>query len=151
MSKIIEVSKTVIKHPAMLQKAVEYLNDFKKYGVVEAQFTQDASGKITGGYIHLQTPDTTYGRGHIFLKFQGTGKPEYSEDGIIQNGHFSLMGDGDFQSNKNFATLISDHYNAQVVKNLFESQGQPVEFQVADDGAITVETCEPEGLAACGY
>jgi hypothetical protein len=151
MSRIIEVSNTVIKQPELLPKAIEYLNDLKKYGVVNASYQSDKDGRITGGYFHLSSKDSVYGKGHILLRYEGKGAPVYSIEGILESGHFRLMGDEDYKENQRLGTLISDHYNAQVAKQHFESMGCPVSIEVADDGAIGVEVTDNTMLASSSY
>lgn len=151
MSRIIELSNTVIKQPELLKEAVTYLNDLKQYGVINAKYQQDASGRILSGTFHLQTEEKKFGRGHIFLRYEGLGEPVYNIDGILQGGHFRLVGDEDFQENKQLGTLLADHYNAQVVKTHFESLGQRVYMELGTDGSITIESEENEKLAACSY
>lgn len=153
MSRIIEVADTVIKQPELLPKAVEFLNDLGNYGVVECKLEQDQDGHIKGGFFHLATGESRYGKGHVFLRYHGSSEGHtnmYNADGSL-NGHFSLMADEDWEENKRLGNLISDHYSAQVVKKLFEDQGHEVEFSVGADGAITVDAYEQEGVAACSY
>lgn len=150
MSRIIEVSNTVIKQPDLLPKAVEYLNNLGNYQVVECKLQHDASGHVTGGFFHLATGESRYGKGHVFLRYHGGAAPAYGEDGTL-TGHFTLMADEDWEENKRLGDLISDHYNAQVVKKLFEDQGHQVEFSVGADGAISVDAYENEAMAACSY
>jgi hypothetical protein len=151
MSRIIELSNTVIKQPELLIQAVTYLNDLKNYGVINAKYQQDKNGRILSGSFHLQTEDKTFGRGNVFLRYEGLGEPAYDIDGILKSGHFRLLGDEDFKENKTLGTLLADHYNAQVVKNHFESLGQRVHIELGSDGAITIESEETETLAACSY
>lgn len=151
MSRIIEVSSTVIKQPQLLPKAIEYLNDLKKYGVVNANYQTDENGRILGGYFHLESKDSVYGKGHIFLRYEGKGSPVYSVEGILESGHFRLMGDEDFQENRDLGNRISDHYNAQVAKEHYENLGYAVNLEVADNGAIGIEAHEGQMLAASNY
>jgi len=151
MSRIIELSNTVIKQPELLEKAVEYLNNLKNYGVINAKYQQDQTGRILSGRFHLQTEKTSLGRGHVFLRYEGLGDPVYDIEGILQSGHFRLVGDEDFSENKQLGTLLSDHYNAQVVKTHFENLGQSVHMTLGQNGAITIESEENEQLAACSY
>jgi hypothetical protein len=151
MSRIIEVSNTVIKQPELLPKAIEFLNDLKKYGVVDASYQSDKDGRILGGYFHLKAEDQRYGRGHIYLRYEGKGQPVYDVNGILASGHFRLMGDEDFQENKRLGTLISDHYNAQVIRNHMESMGQTTSIEVAEDGSIAVDIDDQMVAAGCSY
>jgi hypothetical protein len=151
MSRIIEVSSTVIKQPQLLPQAIEYLNDLKKYGVVDANYQTDENGRILGGYFHLESKESVYGKGHVFLRYEGKGAPVYNIEGILESGHFRLMGDEDFSENQRLGNLISDHYNAQVAKTHFESMGYPVNLEVAEDGAIGVTVQDEQMLAASNY
>ena len=151
MSRIIEVADTVIKQPELLPKAVEFLNNLGNYAVVECKLEQDADGNVKGGFFHLATGESRYGKGHVFLRYhgkRGDQAPSYNSDGTL-NGHFTLMADEDWEENKRLGNLISDHYNAQVVKKLFEEQGHQVEFTVGEDGAIAVDAYEQAGVAPC--
>jgi hypothetical protein len=147
---MIEIADTVIKEPNLLPKAIEFLNDLGNYGVIECKLEQNAEGHITGGFFHLGTGESRYGRGHVYLRYHGGATPTYTEDGTL-NGHFTLMGDEDFAENKRLGTLIGDHYSAQVAKRIFEERGNQVEFSVADNGEITVDAYEHEGVAASSY
>lgn len=151
MSRIIEVSSTVIKQPQLLPKAIEYLNDLKKYGVVNANYQTNEDGRILGGYFHLESKESAYGKGHIFLRYEGKGSPVYNIEGILESGHFRLMGDEDFSENQKLGNLISDHYNAQVAKDHFENLGCPVNLEVSEDGAIGVLVQDEPMLAASNY
>jgi len=151
MSRIIELSNTVIKQPDLLKKAVEHFNDLKNYEVINAKYQQDADGKILSGSFHMQTKEKTYGRGNVFMRYEGKGKPVYDIEGVLKEGHFRLLGDEDFAENKTLGLLLSDHYNTQVVKNHFENQGHRVNIEYGTDGSITIEAEENETLAACSY
>lgn len=151
MSRIIEIGNTVIKQPELLPKAIEYLNDLNNYGVIESKITQDAKGNITGGYFHLAAGESRFGRGHVFLRYHGGKAPTYTDEGALESGHFTLMGDEDFAENKRLGSLISDHYSAQVVKKLFEDRGNQVEFSVGTNGEISVDAYEGQEMAACSY
>jgi hypothetical protein len=148
MSRIIELSSTVIKQPSLLPAAIKHLNDLSKYGVIDANYQTDKDGRISGGFFHLQTEETRYGKGHVYLRYEGKGEPVYDIDGILKSGHFRLMGDEDFQENYQLGTLIGDFYNAQVVKNTYENLGYHVGIEVSEDGAITVEAQEELPTAA---
>lgn len=151
MSRIIEVSNTVIKQPELLPTAIEVLNDLKKYEVIKANFVQDKDGRITSGVFHFASAPSVYGRGHILLRYSGKGEPVYTPEGVLQSGHFTLMADEDFQENQNLATLISDHYNAQIIKDHFERAGHNVEMTYNEDGGIRIEATDNEVLAASSY
>jgi len=151
MSRIIQLSNTVIKQPELLKEAVTYLNNLKNYGVINAKYSQDESGRILSGQFHMETPNTAFGRGSVFLRFENQKAPVYDVNGMISNGHFRLMGDEDFKENKGLGTLLGDHYNAQVVKNHFENLGQRVHMEIDGEGAISIEAEENELLAACSY
>ena len=151
MSRIIELSNTVIKQPELLQPAIEHLNNLKNYGVINAKYQQDKTGRIVSGSFHLKSEANSYGTGNVFLRYEGHGQPVYDLDGILKSGHFRLLGDEDYPENKKLGTLISDHYNAQVVKNHFERQGQHVHMEYGANGEITIEAEENENLAACSY
>lgn len=151
MSRIIEVSNTVIKQPQLLPQAIEYLNDLKKYGVVNANYQTDKDGRILSGYFHLESQKSAYGRGHILLRYEGKGAPVYDVEGILESGHFRLMGDEDFSENQKLGSLISDHYNAQVAKQHFENLGCQVNLNVIDDGSIEVDVHDEQMLAASNY
>lgn len=150
MSRIIEVSNIVIKQPELLPKAIEYLNDLKKYGVVNANYRTDKDGRILDGFFHLETKETLYGKGKVFLRYEGKGQPVYNVEGILESGHFRLMGDEDFQENKSLANLISDHYTAQVLKAGYEAEGREVTMSVNDDG-IELSLGDDQMLAASNY
>jgi hypothetical protein len=151
MSRIIELSNTVIKQPELLQEAIEHLNNLKNYGVVNAKYQQDENGRILSGSFHLQSEANSFGRGNVFLRYEGKRKPVYTVEGMLEAGHFRLLGDEDFPENKTLGNLIGDHYNAQVVKNHFERQGHNVHIEYGTNGEITIEAEETETLAACSY
>jgi hypothetical protein len=151
MSRIIEVSNIVIKQPELLPQAIEYLNDLKQYGVVNASYKTDKDGRILDGFFHLESKDSVYGKGKVFLRYEGKGAPVYDIDGILQGGHFRLMGDEDFLENKELANLISDHYTAQVIKSNYEAQGRGVTMTVDAEEGIMLTVDDDQVLAASNY
>ena len=151
MSRIIEVSNIVIKQPELLPKAVEYLNDLKQYGVVNANYKTDKDGRILDGFFHLESKDSVYGKGKVFLRYEGKGAPVYDINGILESGHFRLMGDEDFKENKDLANLISDHYSAQVIKANYEAQWRSVSISVDDQEGILLTLEDDQMLAASNY
>jgi hypothetical protein len=151
MSRIIEVSNIVIKQPELLPKAIDYLNDLKQYGVVNANYKTDKDGRILDGFFHLESKDSVYGKGKVFLRYEGKGQPVYDVEGILQSGHFRLMGDEDFQENKSLANLISDHYTAQVLKSNYEAEGREVLMTVDPEEGILLSLGDEQMLAASNY
>jgi hypothetical protein len=150
MSQHIIISATTIKEPELLKAAVEQINDLKQHGVIQARYEQNAEGWITKGYFTLQKQGAGF-QANTYLKFEGTGAPKFTERGMVQNGHFRLMADGDFAENQRLGRILGDHYDAQVVKTELEARGHGVELEFGENGAITITGIEQETVAACNY
>jgi len=134
-----------------LKKAIELINDLKKYQPIEATFIQDETGRITGGRFHYATAQSQYARGHIILKYNGQGKPAYTPEDVLMNGHFTLVGDEDFRENDVLAGIIGDHYLAAVANETLEEAGYATEFVYGENGAIEVTGIESTDVVVSNY
>lgn len=151
MSRIIELTSTVIQHPELLQPAVDYINSLGEFGVVKASLVQDKNGHVKGGHFHLDGKGQLRGAS-VSLRFSNNrAEPQYSQEGELLNGHFKLMGDEDYAETRRLGNLIGDHYSAHVLKRVLENEGQKVSLSLAEDGSVLVDGIENGAIAASSY